>query len=108
MMPSYGPNLVSFNKTKLKIGRPKHSLTPHPIRPITYHFCLTLRPSPPPSSPPALSPSLSGRHMCITPNVEKFQQLATIKIFRQRVSAMSLPIIKSCLILMNSFFFTIL
>ena len=31
-----------------------------------------------------------------------------IKIFRRRVSGMSLPNIKSCLILINSFLFTIL
>ena len=32
---------------------------PHPVRPITSHFCLTqpLHPTPP----------QSGRHMCITP-----------------------------------------
>ena len=58
MMSGHGGSPIFFNK-KIKIGRPEHSLTPHPLRPITSHFCLT----PHPSSPPQ-----SGRHMCITPN----------------------------------------
>ena len=40
---------------KKKIRRPEHSLTLHPVSPITSHFCLN--PSPPPQV---------GRHMCIT------------------------------------------
>ena len=59
-MPGHGPNPIFFNK-KIKIGRPEHSLTLHPLRPITSHFCLNT--SPPPSPPP---PPQSGRHMCIT------------------------------------------
>ena len=54
-MSDHGPNPIFFNKI-IKIGHPEHSLTPHPLRPITSHFCL----SPP---PPSLQ---SGRHMCIT------------------------------------------
>ena len=55
MMSGRGGNPIFFNK-KIKIGRPEHSLTPHPLRPIRSHFCLT--PPPPPHS---------GRHLCITP-----------------------------------------
>ena len=39
---------------KIMIGRPEHSLIPHPIRPITSHFCLTP------------IPLQSGRTMCNT------------------------------------------
>ena len=46
MMSGHGRNPIFVNK-KIKIGRPEHSLTPHPLRPITSHFCLT----PPPPSP---------------------------------------------------------
>ena len=46
MMSGHGGNPIFFNK-KIKIGRPEHSLTPHPLRPITSHFCLTLPPPPP-------------------------------------------------------------
>ena len=44
---------------KVKIGRPEHSLTPHPATSdnISFFPC----PSPPPPPPQ------SGRHMCITP-----------------------------------------
>ena len=51
-MPGHGPNPIFFNK-KIKIGRPEHSLTLHPLRPITSHFCLNT--SPPPSPPPPTS-----------------------------------------------------
>ena len=40
-----------FNKEKIKIGRPEHSLNPHSLRPITSHFYII--------------PSQRG---CITPN----------------------------------------
>ena len=43
-----------FNKEKIKIGRPEHSLNPHSLRPITSHFCII--------------PSQRRRHMYITPN----------------------------------------
>ena len=46
MMSGHGRNPIFVNK-KIKIGRPEHSLTPHPIRPITSHFCLTPPPPPP-------------------------------------------------------------
>ena len=39
MMSGHGGNPIFFNK-KIKIGRPEQSLTPHPLRPITPHFCL--------------------------------------------------------------------
>ena len=55
MMSGHGANSIFFNK-KIKIGRPKHLLIPHALRPITSHFYLT--PLPP----------QSGRHMCINPN----------------------------------------
>ena len=45
-----GGNPIFFNK-KINIGRPEHSLTPHPLHPITSHFCLTPpHPHPPPPS----------------------------------------------------------
>ena len=50
---AHGANPIFFNK-KIKIGRPKHSVTLHPLRPITSHFF-------------DLFPCQSGRHMCITP-----------------------------------------
>ena len=46
MMSGYGENPGFFNK-KVKIGRPQHSLTPTPLRPITSHFSLTPHPPPP-------------------------------------------------------------
>ena len=52
-MSGHGANPIFSNK-KIKIGRPEHSLTPTPLRPITSHFYL---------KPP---PPQSGRHMCIT------------------------------------------
>ena len=45
---------------KIKIRLPEHSLTPHPLCPITSNFCLTPTPHQPPQS---------GRHICITPNL---------------------------------------
>ena len=52
MMSGDGTNPISLIK-KIKIGRPKHSLSPHPLRPITFHFCLKPPfPSPPPLPPP--------------------------------------------------------
>ena len=42
-MPIHTQTKFSLIK-KLKIGRPEHSLTPTPLRPITSHFCL----NPPP------------------------------------------------------------
>ena len=56
MTSCHGENPIFFNK-KIKIGRAEHSLIPHPLRPITSHFCLL-----PPTFPQ------SGRHMFITPN----------------------------------------
>ena len=55
MMSGHGANSIFCNQ-KIKIGRPKHLLIPHALRPITSHFYLT--PLPP----------QSGRHMCINPN----------------------------------------
>ena len=51
---------------KIKTGRPKHSLTPHPLRSITSHFALA------PPSPPVPQ---SGRHMCITPNFNQYRKV---------------------------------
>ena len=45
-------------KTKAKIGRPEHSLTQHPLLPLTSQFWLS------PQSRPSFQ---SGRHMCNTP-----------------------------------------
>ena len=38
MMPGQGENPIFFNKKRT--GRPEHLLAPHPLRPITSHFCL--------------------------------------------------------------------
>ena len=62
MMSGHDQNSIFFNNKKIKIGRPEHSLTPTPLRPITSHFCLT--PYPP-----------QRRHMCITPNRPEGLQL---------------------------------
>ena len=64
MMSGHSANLIFFNKKKIKIGHPEHSLPlpPVPLRPITSHVCLI-----PPPSPPQ-----SDRHMCINPiNLQK-------------------------------------
>ena len=45
-------------KTKAKIGRPEHSLTQHPLLPLTSQFWLS------PQSRPSFQ---SGRHMCNNP-----------------------------------------
>ena len=45
MTSCHGENPIFFNK-KIKIGLAEHSLTPHPLRPITSHFCLLPPPSP--------------------------------------------------------------
>ena len=55
-MSGHGANLVFINK-KIRIGSPEHALTPHPLHPITSHFCLITPPTP-----------QKGRHMCITLN----------------------------------------
>ena len=54
MMSGYGANPIFFNKNK--IGRPEHSLTPHP--PTSDNISLF-------SLPP--THSQSGHHMYITP-----------------------------------------
>ena len=55
-MSGHDPNPIFFNNEKIKTGRPEYSLTPHPLHPITSHFCLTLPPPPPsPDTPPPLS-----------------------------------------------------
>ena len=56
MMSGHGGNPIFFNK-KIKIGRPEHSLTPHPPTSDKILFL----PYPPPSPPQ------SGSHLCITP-----------------------------------------
>ena len=45
---------------KIKAGRPEHSLSTHPLSPITSYFCHT-------SQLPPTSPQ-SGCHVCMTPN----------------------------------------
>ena len=45
MMSGHGANPILSNK-KIKIGRPEHSLTPHPLGPITSPFYLPLPPPP--------------------------------------------------------------
>ena len=62
MKSGYDTNPIFFGKI-IKIGRPEHSLTLHPLRPITSNFCLT-------PLPPTLPQS--GRHICITPYVTTF------------------------------------
>ena len=57
MMSGHDPNPIFFNNEKIKTGRPEYSLTPHPLHPITSHFCLTppplhpRTPTPPPTPP---------------------------------------------------------
>ena len=53
---------------KIKIGRPEHSLTPHPPTSDNISFL----PSPPPPSPQ------SGRHMCITPQHNSIKAKETL------------------------------
>ena len=62
MMSGQGvnPNFFHEKKKKKTIGRPEHSLTFCPLRPITSHF--------------PLIPPQSGRHMCITPNENKYNE----------------------------------
>ena len=59
MMSGHGVNPIFFNK-KIKTGRPEHSLTPHPLHPITSHFCL----NPPP-------PLLKVDVICVSPPIGK-------------------------------------
>ena len=40
MLSGRDANPIFFDK-KIKIGRSEHSLTPHSLRPITSHLCLT-------------------------------------------------------------------
>ena len=42
MMSVIMPQIQSSLIKKIKIGRPEHSLNPHPLRPITSHFSLCL------------------------------------------------------------------
>ena len=53
-MSDHGANPIFLNK-KIKIGRLKHSLTPH--LPTSNNISFSPYPPPPPQS---------GRHMCIT------------------------------------------
>ena len=66
MMSGHGANPIFFNKKKIKIERPEHSLPPTPLRPIS-HFCL---------NPPPLPPPKIGRYMCITPYIKNEIKLA--------------------------------
>ena len=43
---------------KIKIRRPEHSLNPHPLRPITSHFCL---------SPTPIAIPLKVEVICVSP-----------------------------------------
>ena len=45
MMSGHGEKPIFFNRKEITCGRSQHSETPHPLCPITSHFCLT----PPPS-----------------------------------------------------------
>ena len=63
MLAGHCLNPIFFNK-KIKIGRPKYSLSPHPSTSITSHFCLNCPPFPPPPQ--------SGCHMCITTYVNEY------------------------------------
>ena len=56
MMSGHGADPIFFNKRKVTIGRPEHSLNPHPSTSKNISFL----PDPP-------IPRQSGRHMCITP-----------------------------------------
>ena len=41
MMSGHGEKPIFFNRKEIKCGRSQHSETPHPLCPITSHFCLT-------------------------------------------------------------------
>ena len=41
MMSGHDPNTIVFKNKKIKTRHPEHSLTPHPLHPITSHFWLT-------------------------------------------------------------------
>ena len=61
---------------------------PHPLRPITSHFCLT----PPPPLPLApFHPPQSGRHMCIIP-----YNLNSCKRFIKLISLSSIHLKRAC------------
>ena len=64
MMSGHGANPI-FCKKKIKIGRPKHSVTPYPPTSDNISFL-------PYPSPPSLQ---SGRHMYITPYLKRPQLL---------------------------------
>ena len=80
MMLCHGANPIFFNKKKKRIGRPEHSLTPHPDTSDNISFLST------PTLPP--SPQ-SGPHMCITPYVYH-----TISVRQQRFNQSSRPLKK--------------
>ena len=97
MMSSHDPNPIFFNNKKIKTGRPEYLLTPHPLHPITSHFCIT--PPPPPHSPPPtphhpLPPPQSGRHVCITSYVYMYNNIlpqkckVNVLIFFQKFNTM--------------------
>ena len=69
MMYGHGANPIFCTK-KIKIGRLKHSLTPHPLRPITSHFYLTLPPLP-----------LEVDVICVSPLYVQKEKISTLKIF---------------------------
>ena len=81
MMLCHGANPIFFNKKKKRIGRPEHSLTPHPDTSDNISFLST------PTLPP--SPQ-SGPHMCITPYVYH-----TISVRQQRFNQSSRPLKKN-------------
>ena len=64
MMSGHDPNPIFFNNEKIKTGRPEYSLTPHPLHPITSHFCLTL---PPPLHPRTPPPPFKVDATCVSP-----------------------------------------
>ena len=68
-MSSHDPNPIFFNNKKKKTGRPEYLLTPHPLHPITSHFCITPPPPPhsPPPTPPHPLPPLKVDAMCVSP-----------------------------------------
>ena len=55
-MSSHGANPILLKK-KQRLNVQNTRLTPHPVGPITSHFCLIQATPPPPQS---------GHHMCIT------------------------------------------
>ena len=58
---------------KIKVGLPDHSLTPHPLRPITSYFCITLFPTSLKVDVVCVSPHFSRGYILIVKNCYKVE-----------------------------------